>query len=313
MPAVAKDISSRELIITRLINAPRELVWEAWTQPEHVVHWWGPEGFTNTIHEMEVKPGGIWRFMMHGPNGMDFPNKIVFNEVKKPERLVYTHSSDDENDPKAFQTTVTFEQQGDKTNLTMRALFATAEERDKVVEDFGALEGGKQTLTKLDAYINSQMKIRKQLKTTNMSRVSTYLNFSNNTEQAFNFYKSVFGGEFSGSGIQRFGDIPPVPGQPSLSDSDKKLILHIELPIMNGHVLMGTDSPESMGFKLNFGNNYHICLEPDSRKETKRLFDALSAGGKISMPLEDMFWGAYFGSCIDKFGVQWMVNCMAKD
>ena len=119
MTTVAKDISGRELVISRLINAPRELVWDAWTKPEHVKHWWGPDGFTNTIHEMEVKPGGVWRFMMHGPDGTNFPNKIVFNEVKKPERLVYTHSSDDENETTLFETTVTFEKQGDKTLLTM--------------------------------------------------------------------------------------------------------------------------------------------------------------------------------------------------
>lgn len=313
MTTVVKDISGREFVVSRLLNAPRELVWEVWTSPEHVKHWWGPNGFTNTIHEMEVKPGGVWRFMMHGPDGTDFPNKIVFKEVKKPERLVYTHSSDDENDPTRFQTTVTFEKQGDKTFLTMRALFATAEERDRVVKQAGAEEGGKQTLSRLDAYVSAQIKIRQQLNTSTMARVSTYLNFSNNTEQAFIFYKSVFGGEFGGRGIQRFGDIPPAEGQPPLSDSDKKLILHIELPILGGHILMGTDAPESMGFKVNFGNNQYICLEPDSRKETKRIFDALSAGGKVTMELQDMFWGAYYGSCTDKFGVQWMVNCIVKD
>ena len=146
-----------------------------------------------------------------------------------------------------------------------------------------------------------------------MARTSTYLNFSNNTEQAFLFYKSVFKTEFGGKGIQRLGDIPPSDGQPSLSDADKKLILHIELPILGGHVLMGTDAPESMGFKLIFGNNSHICLEPDSRKEAKRLFNALSEGGNITMPLEDMFFGAYFGEFTDKFGVQWMVSCTSKD
>jgi uncharacterized protein YndB with AHSA1/START domain len=153
MSAVINDTSNRELVITRLINAPRELVWEAWTKPEYVKHWWGPDGFTNTIHEMEVKPGGVWRFMMHGPNGMNFPNKIVFNEVVKPERLVYTHGSEDENDPNLFHTTVIFEKQGNKTNLTMTAVFTTAEERDRVVKEFGVAEGGKQTLRRLEEYL----------------------------------------------------------------------------------------------------------------------------------------------------------------
>jgi len=144
-----------------------------------------------------------------------------------------------------------------------------------------------------------------------MARVSTYLNFGRNTEEAFNFYKSVFGGEFEG-GIARFKDIPPQEGTPPLADADKDLVMHIALPILGGHLLMGTDAPESFGFKVNYGNNVHINLEPDTREETKKLFDALSAGGTVTMPLQDMFWDAYFGSCTDKYGVQWMVNCNAK-
>jgi PhnB protein len=146
-----------------------------------------------------------------------------------------------------------------------------------------------------------------------MARVSTYLNFSRNTEEAFNFYKSVFGGEFNeGKGPARFGDTPASEGMPPLAEADKNLIMHIELPLIGGHVLMGTDAPESMGFKVDAGNNVYIMLEPDTKAETKRLFDALSVGGKITMDLQDMFWGAYYGSLTDKFGVQWMLNCTAK-
>jgi len=145
-----------------------------------------------------------------------------------------------------------------------------------------------------------------------MSRLSTYLNFSRNTEEAFNFYRSIFGGGFSGSGISRFGDIPHSDGMPPIPEEDKYLVMHIELPILGGHILMGTDAPESMGFHLNKGNNVHINLEPDTKEETKKLFDALSAGGIITMELQVMFWGAYYGSCTDKFGVQWMFNCTQK-
>lgn len=144
-----------------------------------------------------------------------------------------------------------------------------------------------------------------------MARVSTYLNFPRNTEEVFNFYKNVFNSEFNGH-IARFGDIPPQDSMPPMSDALKNLVMHIELPITGGHVLMGTDAPEEMGFKVNFGNNIYINLEPDTRKETKRLFELLSADGKIEMELQDMFWGAYFGSCKDKYGVQWMLNCTEK-
>jgi len=144
-----------------------------------------------------------------------------------------------------------------------------------------------------------------------MASVGTYLNFPRNTEEAFNFYKSVFGGEFQG-GISRFSDIPPSSDAPPIPDADKDLIMHVALPILNGHHLMGTDAPESLGFKVNFGNNVYITLNPDTRDETKRLFDALSKGGKVEQELQDMFWGDYYGSCEDKYGVHWMFNCSQK-
>ena len=144
-----------------------------------------------------------------------------------------------------------------------------------------------------------------------MARVSTYLNFRRETEEAFNFYKSVFGGEFQGE-ISRFRDIPLSVDMPPLPESDKDLIMNIALPILGGHLLMGTDSPESMGFRVNSGNNVYITLQPDTRKETKRLFDALSKGGVVEQELQEMFWGDYYGSLRDKFGIQWMFNCDEK-
>ncbi len=141
-----------------------------------------------------------------------------------------------------------------------------------------------------------------------MAKVSVYLNFTRSTEEAFNFYKSIFGTEFLGDGIMRFKDIPPSDDMPPLPEADKDLVIHVALPIINGFVLMGSDAPESMGFKVNAGNNVYINLETDSKEETNKLFKALSAGGKVEQELQDMFWGAYYGSCRDKFGVQWMFN-----
>ena len=145
-----------------------------------------------------------------------------------------------------------------------------------------------------------------------MASVSTYLNFTDKTEEAFNFYRTVFGGEFEGSGFMRFSDIPPSDNMPPLPESEKRLIMHVTLPILGGHKLMGSDAPASMRFKITPGNNVYLNLEPDTRKETMRLFEALSAGGKIEQELQEMFWGDYYGSCRDKFGVQWMFNCSEK-
>lgn len=144
-----------------------------------------------------------------------------------------------------------------------------------------------------------------------MAIVSTYLNFPRQTEEAFTFYKSVFETEFMGT-VMRFSDLPPADGMPPVAEADKNLIVNVTLPILGGHLLMGTDAPETMGFNITFGNNVHINLQPDTRMETKKLFNALSAGGKITMELQDMFWGDYYGSCVDKYGVQWMFNCSEK-
>ncbi|HUP62940.1 MAG TPA: SRPBCC family protein [Thermoanaerobaculia bacterium] len=138
----------REIRATRVFDAPRELVWKVWTDPVHIAQWWGPNGFTNTISEMEVKPGGVWRFIMHGPDGTDYPNEITYLEVEKPSRLVYDHGP-----VPRFRVTVTFEEEGGRTRLTMRSLFETAEEREKVVEEYGAIEGLNQTLGRLAEHL----------------------------------------------------------------------------------------------------------------------------------------------------------------
>jgi len=147
------NTKDREIVITRTINAPRELVWKAWTEPDHLIKWWGPNGFTNTFHEIEIKPGGVWRFTMHGPDKVDYPNKIIFLEVVKPERLVFRHNSDKENDPEEFLSTITFEEENGKTKVTMSSLFPSVEQRQLVIEKYGAIEGGNQTLGRLDAYV----------------------------------------------------------------------------------------------------------------------------------------------------------------
>ena len=144
-----------------------------------------------------------------------------------------------------------------------------------------------------------------------MARVSTYLNFPGTTEQAFEFYRALFGGSFNGP-IHRFSEVPLAPGQPPIAEADLNCVMHVELPILGGHVLMGTDVPESMGMRVTYGNSMHINLEPDTRAETERLFNGLAEGGKVEMPLADMFWGAYFGVVTDRFGTRWMFNCAAR-
>jgi uncharacterized protein YndB with AHSA1/START domain len=144
--------SDREIVTTRLIDAPPQRVFEAWTDPAHLIKWWGPDGFTNTFERIEVKPGGEWLFTMHGPDGVDYPNRVVFTDVVEGKSLVYVHGTGVAEDPEQFESTVTFEDVDGKTLITLRALLPTAAQRDAMVA-FGAVEGAKQTLARLGDHV----------------------------------------------------------------------------------------------------------------------------------------------------------------
>lgn len=148
-----------ELVLTRIVNAPRQRVWQVFTRPEHIQHWWGPNGFTNTIFEMDVRVGGMWRYVMHGPAGtdgspgVDYNNWIRYTAVVEPALLAYDHGGDDEINPE-FRATVTLEDFGAQTRVTLRLELQSAEQRQHLI-DFGAVQGGEQTLAKLDAYVGT--------------------------------------------------------------------------------------------------------------------------------------------------------------
>src|SRR4051812_28005165 len=200
METKESNTAERELVVSRELNAPIELVWECWTDPGHIAEWWGPDGFTTTIHHLDMKAGGEWKLTMHGPDGKDYKNKSKFLEIVHHKKIVYEHLSH------PFIATINFESRGEKTFISWHMLFETKEEFIKIVKTFGAEQGLKENVEKLNVYVSAQLKLHKQLKTDNTARVSTYLNFPENTEEAFLFYRSVFGGEFQRKGIQRFGD-----------------------------------------------------------------------------------------------------------
>ncbi len=150
----ATESSDREIVISRVFDAPRELVWKAWTEPQHVAQWWGPNGFTTTIEKMDFRVGGVWKLTMHGPDGRDYPNSSVFREIVKPERIVFSHGGHREGGTGThFMATWTFKTLGKQTRLTMRLVFDTSAERELVVTEFGAIEGGKQTLARLAEFL----------------------------------------------------------------------------------------------------------------------------------------------------------------
>lgn len=148
------NLAGREISIERSFDAPRELVWQAMTDPAYVVNWWGPDGFTTTIEKMDFRVGGVWKHVMHGPDGTDYPNSSVFKEIVPLERIVYSNGGSKAGGPGIhFIATWIFETVGNQTQLSIHMLFDTAADRDFVVKEFGAIEGGKQTLARLADYL----------------------------------------------------------------------------------------------------------------------------------------------------------------
>lgn len=151
-PDSASATADREIVLTREFDAPRELVFRAWTDPQALPHWFGPNGFTLTMLEADMRVGGRWRYIMHGPDGTDYPNRVVYQEITAPERLVYLHGDDVDDDPAQFHVTVTFDDLGGRTRLTSRMVFPTAAQREGALQ-FGAYELGMQTMGRLAAYL----------------------------------------------------------------------------------------------------------------------------------------------------------------
>ncbi|QVQ50928.1 SRPBCC family protein [Spiractinospora alimapuensis] len=152
MSSTRRDTRDREIVISRAIDAPRELVFEAFTAVRHLARWWGPEGFTTTTRAFEFRVGGVWDFTMRGPDGTDYPEWITWTEITPPERIAMLHG-EHRDDPDAFESVLTFTADGDTTKIEMLTVFPTKELRDKAIEKHGAIEGGRQTLDNLAAYV----------------------------------------------------------------------------------------------------------------------------------------------------------------
>lgn len=299
--------------VKREFAANLELVWEAWTNPAILDLWWAPKPYRTETKSMNFKEGGTWLYAMISPEDEKHWCKNDYHKIDHQKSYSGLDAFCDENGkvnmemPRTLWTN-NFIENGDSTTVNIVAQYESLSDLEKIIQ-MGFKEGFTMALENLDQYLEAKFKLRKENKTNQQARVCSYLNFPGNTEEAFLFYKSVFNTEFIGNGIQRFEDVPPsTENWPPIAEEVKKMVLHVELPTIGGHVLMGTDAPKEMGFTLSSGNNMHISLEPESREEADRLFQALSVGGNITMPMEDMFFGAYFGEFTDQFGINWMIN-----
>lgn len=297
--------------IKREFSADLTLVWSAWTQAELLDQWWAPKPYKAQTKSMDFREGGTWLYAMEGPEDTPHWCKADYQSIDPMKSYTGLDAFCDENgivnsDFPRSKWNISFSSSENGTLVEIEITYAQWSDLEKIIE-LGFREGFTMALGNLDQYLEAQIKLRTALKHDTQPRVCTYLNFPGNTEEAFNHYRNIFRSEFNGA-INRFGELPPAPGQPPIGDAIKNMILHIELPITANHIIMGTDAPAEMGFTVIQGNNMHINLEPESKEETDRLFAALSDGGKITQPLQDMFWGAYFGSCTDRFGINWMLN-----
>ncbi len=310
------DKVNNKILVEREFNAPVDLVWESWTNPKILDLWWAPRPWKTVTVSMNFTPGGRWLYYMSGPNGERHYSFADYQDIKP--QVMYTGKDGfcDENGNinDAMPQThweVAFSNQNDTTKVNVTLTFKSLEDLEGIIT-MGFKEGFLAAMENLDEFISAQFQLRLDKKPNNEPRVSFYVNFPGNTAEAMEFYRSVFKTEFV-NGIQRFEDVPASTADaPPIPDEIKQMVLHCELPLLGNQVLMATDAPKEMGFELNSGNNMHINLEPSSREEAERLFNSLSVGGQVTMPLQDMFFGAYYGSFTDKYGINWMVNHQPK-
>jgi PhnB protein len=298
--------------VQREFNADLALVWDAWTNPAILDQWWAPKPYQTKTKSMDFRDGGMWLYYMISPQGETHWCKADYKKIDHQKSYSYTDNFCDENGtvsinfPHSFWTNV-FTENAATTTVHITIQYESLEALEKIIE-VGFKEGFTMAIQNLDQYIETKFQLRQQNKTSNKARVCSYLDFDGKAEEAFLFYQKVFQTAFIGKGIERFADIPASAGHPPVAEEIKNMVLHVELPITGNHILMGTDAPKEMGFTLTKGNNMHICIEPETREEADRLFTELSAGGNVSMPMADMFFGAYFGEFSDKYGINWMIN-----
>lgn len=301
--------------VQREFAASLNFVWDAWTQPELLDQWWAPKPYQTITKSMDFRKGGYWHYRMLGPQNECHWCRADYEHIEPHVTFSGLDAFCDEDGkintdfPRAHWTN-RFTENDEVTIVSIVIAYHSLSDLEKIVE-MGFREGFAMAMENLDQYIQSKFQLRSEMKAGTKARVCTYLNFDGKTEEAFRFYQSVFKTAFVAGGIQRFGDLPPGTDHPPVAEEIKRMVLHVELPITGNHILMGTDAPKEMGFTLSTGNNMHISVEPETRVEAKRLFDTLSEGGKIDMPLQDMFFGSYFGSFTDKYGINWMINCWA--
>ena len=281
-------MANRQILSSRIIQAPREVLFRAFTDPALLAQWWGPKGFTNTFETFDLRPGGQWKFIMHGPNGKDHPNLSEFVEIREPERIVFNHLV-----APLFQMTIGFEAVETGTRFSFQMQFERAEEYENVKRYVP--EANEQNFDRLEALLQKQNKQNQRY----MTQISPYLNFNGNCREAMNFYKETLGGELHLMTVNETPIAAQCPG--AMQDQ----IMHAHLA-GEGFSVMGSDMLSGDGYQP--GNNFSLTVNCQTEDQIHSLFDKLSEGGQVVEPLREQFWGALFGMLADKYGTRWMLN-----
>lgn len=283
--------SDREIVLTRVFNAPRHLVFDAWTKPEHMQHWYGCNFATLRLCEIDLRPGGAYRFVMHA-NGADHTMKGVYREIVRPDRLIYTEGYVTEGFAShEALVTVAFVERDGKTTLTSTILHGSREDRDAHLKS-GMERGAAETLNRLEEHLQT-------MESTMQS--NPYLMFNGQCEAAFKFYEKVLGGKIEAM-IPHEGS----PAANSVPADWGKKIMHARLSIGGKVFLMASDAPPQYSEPMK---GFQVNISVDDPAEADRVFNALAEGGTVRMPIQKTFWAIRFGMLTDRFGTPWMINC----
>jgi PhnB protein len=283
--------SDREIVMTRVFNAPRDLVFKAWTRPEHVKHWYGCNDATLRSCEIDLRPGGAYKFVLHA-HGASHTMRGVYREVVRPNRLVYTEGYVTEGfASNEALVTVTFVEQEGKTTLTINILHQSPADRDGHIKS-GMERGAAESLDRLDAHVGTME---------SPVHVNAYLMFNGQCEAAFRLYEKVLGGK-----IEAMIPHEGTPAAENVPADWRKKILHARMSIGGKVFLMASDCPPDRYEPMK---GFSVTIGVDEPEEADRIFHALAENGIVRLPIQKTFWATRFGMLVDQFGTPWMVNC----
>lgn len=309
------DRIQNQILVEKVFHAPIANVWSAWTTAHILDQWWAPAPYIARTKSLEFREGGRWEYVMEGPKGDKHGSFAAYEKIVEASFIQWQDGFLNEQGNLNHQLpqsnwSILFSSKEDDTLVNVLIQFKNLTDLEANLQ-MGFEEGFSMGLENLDRYLSQTNQINSKSQKSPSKRITFYLNFPGNAEEALLFYKDAFDGKIIGE-LRRFRDIPTPPDHAPMSEDLKQLIMHGELELWDGVSIMATDATSEMGYSVSFGNNMHINIDASSKEEALHLFNKLSQGGKVEQPIEEMIWGAYYGSFTDAYGVNWMINYQEK-